>query len=177
MDIWPTIPVMDLFFRVTGPGDEETVITALGHPDHVSRIKLVVSSLQLGKIATLMQEPFPMLTHLSITSESGSALPDRFLGGSAPPLQQLDICNIVYPAQPTLLLSANNLVDLSLCNTTPPAGYVSPEALVAHMAALLRLEILDVGFTSFLDPISSPLITRLPFFPSVNSHFLVVASI
>ena len=160
MDIWPTIPVMVLFFRVTGPSDEEAVITALEHSDRVSRIKLFVSESQLGKITALMLEPFPVLTHLSITSESGSTLPDRFLGGSALPLQQLDICNIVYPALPTLLSSANNLIDLSLRNTTPPAGYVSPEALVTHVAALLRLEILDVGFTSFLDPISSHLITR-----------------
>ena len=31
--------------------------------------------------------------------------------------------------------------------------------LVAHVAALLRLEILDVGLTSFPDPILSPLMT------------------
>ena len=106
-----------------------------------------------------MQEPFPVLVHLSVYSEKVSALPDGFLGGSAPPLRQLDLCNVLYPALPTLLLSAGNLVNLSL-RDIPPTGYISPEALVAHVAALLRLEVLDLGLTSFPDPIISPLMTR-----------------
>ena len=160
MDIWPTIHIVILFSSVIGPSDEENVITALEHPDRVSRINLFVSAeVQLGKIAALMQEPFPVLTHLLINSENVSALPDEFLGRSAPPLRQLDLCNVLYPALPTLLLSAGNLVNLSLRNI-PPTGYISPEVLIAHVAALLRLEILDVGLTSFPDPIISPLMTR-----------------
>ena len=160
MDIWPTIPIVVLFSSVIGPSDEENVVTALEHRDHVSRINLFVSAeVQLGKIAALMLEPFPVLTHLLINSENVSALPDEFLGRYAPPLQQLDLCNVLYPALPTLLLSAGNLVNLSLRNI-PPTGYISPEALVACAAALLRLETLDLGLTSFPDPIVSPLMTR-----------------
>ena len=159
MDIWPAIPIVILFSSGMGSSDKEDIITALEHRDRVSRIKLFVSEAQLGKIAALMLEPFPVLTRLSLNSENASALPDGFLGGSAPPLQQLDLCNVMYPALPTLLLSAVNLVNLSLRNI-PPTGYISPEALVAHVAALLRLETLDVGLTSFSDPINSPLITR-----------------
>ena len=160
MGIWPTIPIIILFPSVIEPSNEEHVITALEHNDRVSCINLYVSEAQLGKIARLMLEPFPMLTHLSITSGNLSALPDGFLGGSAPSLQKLDLPGALYQASPKLLLSASNLVNLRLHKITVPTGYVSPEALVTHLATLLRLEIIDIGFTSFLDPISSPLKTR-----------------
>ena len=114
MDIWRTIPIVISFSSVIGPSDEEDVVTALEHPDRVSRINLFVSEAQLGKIAALMQEPFPVLTHLSIYSEKVSVLPDGFLGASALPLQQLDLCNVMLRTLPTLLLSVGNLVNLSL---------------------------------------------------------------
>ena len=66
----------------------------------------------------------------------------------------------LFPALPVFIFSASNLVELSLRNV-PPSGYISPEALVTHVVALFRLEILDVGFTSYPDLIPPPPITIL----------------
>ena len=161
--IWPTIPITILSWNL-GRGPEDEVIVALEHPNRVSRINLFVNKSQLGEISALMQEPFTVLTHLSIPSHYGivPALPDEFLGGSAPSLQQLQLCGILYPALPVLLLSASHLVDLRLRNI-PPAGYISPEAMVSHVAASPKLETLDIEFSSrvsFPAVIISPPITR-----------------
>ena len=147
IDIWPTIPFVILYGRFIGPNDEENIIAALEHPDRVSRINLSVSGSQSGMFTALMQEPFPFLTHLSITSEFGSVsvLPDGFLGGSAQPLQQLTLRNVLYPALPMLLSSASNLVNLSLLNI-PRTGYISPEAMVSHLATSPKLEIICIEF-------------------------------
>ena len=111
-----------------------------------------------------MQDPFPVLTLLSITSSFGNVplLPDEFLGGSARSLQQLNLCGILYPALPVLLWSASNLVNLRL-RKIPPTGYISPEAVVSNVAASPKLETLAMEFSggaSFPDLIISPLITR-----------------
>jgi hypothetical protein len=155
LGIWPTIPIIVLLWSGIQPRDEDNLIAALEHPDRVSRIKLSVDESQLGKIATLMQEPLPLLAHLSISSHLGnvSALPDGFLGGSAPSLHELELCDVRYQALPTLLLSAGNLVNLTLRNI-PPTGYVSPEAMASLVATTLKLEILEIDFnalTSFPD--------------------------
>jgi hypothetical protein len=142
----------------------DDVIAALEQPDRVSRMSLTIDGSQLGKIATLMQEPLPLLTHLSISSLFANVpdLPSGFLGGSAPSLQQLDLCGVLYPALPTLLSSAGNLVNLTLHNI-PPTGYISPEAMASLVAMSPKLETLDVDFnalTSFHDLIFSPPLTR-----------------
>jgi hypothetical protein len=160
----PTIPIIILFSSGIRPRDEDNLIAALEHPDCVSRIKLSVDESQLGKIAALMQEPLPLLTHLSISSHFGnvSALPDGFLGGSAPSLHELELCDVRYQALPTLLSSAGNLVNLTLRNI-PPTGYVSPEAMASLVATTLKLEILEIDFNalmSFPDLILSPPTTR-----------------
>ena len=168
MDIWPTIPII-VYWSFIRPGVVEDEITpALEHPDRVSRINLFLDKPELDDIAALMQEPFPVLTHLSISSPYGSimsALPDGFLGGSAPSLQQLALRAVRYPALPVLLLSASNLVSLKLLNM-PPTGYISTEAMVSLLAASHRLETLHIEFgllgarPSSPDTIISPPITR-----------------
>ncbi|KAH9037532.1 hypothetical protein EDB84DRAFT_1137820 [Lactarius hengduanensis] len=132
--------------------DEANVIAALGHPDRVCFIALDMTDSQLGKVVTLMQEPFLVLTHLRISLGLGQlgegnapVLSTDFLGGSAPRLQEITISGIPYPALPTLLLSATGLVKLHLFNI-PPNGYISPEAMAASLATLPRLEILAVTF-------------------------------
>jgi hypothetical protein len=132
--------------------DEDNVIAALEHPDRVCRVSLSVTDSQLGKMSAVIQEPFPVLTYLSISSKCGNELllPSGFLGGFAPCLQDLDLDGIAFPSLPTLLLSASNLVQLNLCSI-PRTGYISPDAMVAHLAALPRLKILDIGFNSYSD--------------------------
>ena len=149
LDFWPTIPIVFQCWNVFECNDEDNVIAVLEHPDRVSRIKLIIHELQLGKIATLTQKPFPVLTHLFISSHCGmgAAVPDEFLGGSAPSLQQLDVCDVLYPELQSLLLSASNLVNLSLRNI-PRTGYISPEAMVSLVTFSTKLEMLHIDFSA-----------------------------
>ncbi|KAN0138688.1 hypothetical protein V8E53_003676 [Lactarius tabidus] len=100
-------------------------------------------------MAPVMQKPFPSLTYLIISSEDKKvpALPTEFLRGSAPCLEVIELCGIPFPALSRLLLSASALVKLHL-SKIPPTGYIPPEAMVACLAALPRLEILTIEFRS-----------------------------
>jgi hypothetical protein len=176
LDTWPAIPiVMDYYYYCLGsvvrPNDEDNVIAVLEHPDRVCRIGIHLTRLQLGKISAVMQEPFPVLTHLSISTRDGNApvVPGGFLGGSAPCLQEIELCGVPFPALPTLLLSASNLVVLQLENI-PLAGYISPEVMVAHLAVLPRLKILQIELQSVIsrpDQILLPPETRT-FLPALR---------
>jgi len=93
--------------------------------------------------------PFPELTHLDLWCLWSSdifppALPDSSLGGSAPRLRTLKLRDIAFPALPNLLLSASNLVTLSISHL-PHSEYISPEAMVACLSSLNRLKSLSFG--------------------------------
>jgi hypothetical protein len=173
LGIWPAFPiVMDYHSfpdRGLTPHDEDNVIAALKHLDRVRvcDVRFAATGSQLGKMATVLQEPFPMLTDLSIDIKTNvgnvPVLPANFLGGSALYLQKVTLFGIPYPALPMLLLSASNLVTLSL-RSIPPTGYISPEAMVVGLAALPRLETFTIGFqsaTSRPDQIPPPPVTRV----------------
>ena len=98
-------------------------------------------------MAAVMQEPFPILKCLEIYSRDGYAptLPAEFLGGSAPCSQKITLCSISYPALPTLLLSARDLVSLDLRGILQ-SGYISPEIMATSLAALPSLEHLTINF-------------------------------
>jgi hypothetical protein len=131
--------------------DRDNLFAALEHPDRVRLIRLIVPySLfeAFEELVTLMQEPFPSLTDLHLEPKPDlaiPALPDTFLGGSAPRLETITISGIPFPAAPTLLLSAHDLVEVDL-RDIPSAGYIPPEAMVASLAAMPRLKFLTFGF-------------------------------
>jgi hypothetical protein len=179
LDIWPAFPiVIDYDKRIT-LSDEDNVIAALEHPDRVCYIWLglgtYITGSLLGKMATVMQESFPALTHLHIPSDHGNVpvLSDRFLGGSAPCLQEIELWVIPFPALPNLLLSSRGLVRLTL-HDIPQNGYISPEAMVEILATLTSLEGLGIYFRSpvsrpdrILPPVTRtvlPVLTSLSFF-------------
>jgi len=155
LDIWPALPVVieANFFRTKQRADgADNVIAGMKHKDRVCEITLtgVPSSLLASEIfAAVTQEPFPALTNLDLLSDVGSppVLPDSFLGGSAPRLRTLRLHSILYPALGKLLLSASDLVKLSLWDI-PHSGYISPNAMVACLSTLTRLESLYLGFHS-----------------------------
>ncbi|KAH9172872.1 hypothetical protein EDB89DRAFT_841574 [Lactarius sanguifluus] len=168
LDIWPTIPIV-IQYRYSGsgvtPDDEDNIIAALKHNSRVYYLGLDVKGSQWEKMATVMQESYPELTRLTISSEDGNApvLPAEFLGGSAPSLQTIYLHRIPFPALPTLLLSASDLVDIDL-RRIPPTGYISPEAIVACLATLPRLDSFYIGFrlaTSRPDRVNPPPLTRI----------------
>ena len=99
----------------------------------------------------MMQEPFPFLTSLNLSlygrMVSRTRIPDSFLGGSTPHLRHLSLENVSFPALSALLLSATNLVTVSLQNA-PDSGYISPEAMVTSLSLMTKLECLKLRFQS-----------------------------
>ncbi len=96
-----------------------------------------------------MQVPFPELTRLHFGSkdETVPVVPDSFLGGSAPRLRSLTLDGILFSGLSRLLLSATDLVDLSLSNI-PHSGYISPRAMATCLSTLTRLKSLTLNFQS-----------------------------
>jgi hypothetical protein len=175
LDIWPTLPICIEYGgkeRGISSDDEDNIIAALEHPDRLSAVRLHnITGSQLGNIAAAMQRPYPILTCLEITSQDGNVpvLPSGILGGSAPQLREITLFRVPFPALPTLLLSASDLVDPCL-NEIPPTGYISPDTMVARLAALSRLKTLLIEFevvTSHYDRSLPPPITRAVL-PSLN---------
>ena len=143
LDIFPALPVA---VRVSDPsqGISDNVVAGLGHNDRVCEIYIEwVFGDEFEKLATVMQDSFPALTHLHLDPYSGEVpiVPDSFLGGSAPRLRSLYV-NQAYPALPKLLLSATGLVNLSFFDR----GYISPEMMVDCLTSLARLEKLEIEF-------------------------------
>jgi hypothetical protein len=173
LDVWPTFPLVIRYEGYEYPADEDDIIAALEHPSRVCDVRLHVSGPQLGRIATVLQEPFPALTHLLLWSnESGvPILPVDFLARSAPCLQAVILTSIPFPTLPLLLPSTSNLVTLELRNI-PQTGYISPEAMVVGLATLTRLTSLYIQFQS---PDSRPNRIRPP--PAIRTVLPALASL
>ena len=147
LDFWPSLPIEILVLQPHSVGN---IIAILEHCDRVRNIGIFDLTIpQLERLAPVMQEPFPALTSLGLQLEAGEtltpALPNMFLGGSAPRLQTLFFSGIPFPGLPSLLLSATDLSDLSL-KGIPHTGYISPEAMVTCLSALTRLTRLTIHF-------------------------------
>ena len=154
-NIWPPLPLLVCACE-TETLDMDNTIAALERSDRVREISINMSGPQSEKVLKAMEEPFPELTFLELESidelEQVSALPNSFLGVSAPRLQTLILYDVPFPGLPKLLLSVANLAELSL-GMDYPSGYISPEAMVTGLSALTRLERLFLGFgSSYLAP-------------------------
>ena len=91
LDVWPAFP-LEIWGKVTSTS-VDSIVVALEHSDRVFRIRLGLKndSLEWDKILAALEVPFPELTSLSLQSELDDetlspAIPDWFLGGSAPHL-------------------------------------------------------------------------------------------
>jgi hypothetical protein len=161
LHVWPPLP---LYIRCYGDYTTKSVdniITVLGRSDRVCQIDLMyIPSFYLEKVSAAMQEPFPQLTHLELSSsdETAPALPNSFLGGCTPRLQFLWLNRIPFPALPKLLSSATLLVQLYLINISH-SGYISPENMLATLCTLTSLAALHLDFQS---PLSRPDSRRRP---------------
>jgi hypothetical protein len=150
LDIWPELPiVIRADCRSARRQTANNIIAPLTRHNRVGKIYMVnIPNLLVKKIrAMTMEDPFLVLTFLLLHSkiEDVPALPDSFLGGSAPQLQTLSLDGIPFPALPNLLLSTHGLVKLSLLNV-PLSGYISPEAMFSGLSALTSLEVLRLRF-------------------------------
>jgi len=170
-DFWPPIPISvscDPWLG-TNARCKDNIIAALEHRDRVFEISLSFApSAELEQIASTMEEPFPVLTRLHVypyimdmdmdmdmdmTQDAVFALPNAFLGGSAPRLQEFTLHGTAFPALPNLVLSASHFHALHLLDV-PHAGYISPQTMVTFLLALPNLDSLTIGFDS---PESRPL--------------------
>ena len=150
LGIWPPLPIILRNGSNWCMPDDYDFDAAIKHRDRVCEINLFDLKIsQLQRLTSVMQEQFPALIHLSLHLDSSCllapALPDEFLGGSAPHLQSLGLSSIPFPALPKLLLSATHLVRLSLRNI-PHSGYISPEAIITGLAVLTNLKSLTIKF-------------------------------
>jgi F-box-like len=150
LHVWPPLP---LFIRCYGnytTKSLDNIVTVLGRSNRVCQIDLMyIPSSYLENVSAAMQEPFPQLTHLELSScdETVPALPDSFLGGCTPPLQFLWLNRIPFPALPKLLSSATHLAQLYLINISH-SGYISPENMLTALCTLTNLTALHLDFQS-----------------------------
>ena len=102
--IWPPIPI--IIWNLANDADrampeDYDLDAAIVHPNRVCEIHLQFASPQLQQLASVMEMPFPGLIHLALETFPDSppalALPDGFLGGSAPRLQSLGLNCIPFP--------------------------------------------------------------------------------
>ena len=162
----PTLPIA-MRYTANQEEGEENVIAALGHRHRVLRI--VIKKLTghvLERFTVVMQEPFPVLTHLRLQSidETRLIIPNEFLGGSAPQLRVFFLEGIAFPTLPRLVASATHLTNPRL-EKIPDAGYIPPEAMASCLSMLLKLEDLVIGFQSRQSPrsqVTPASTTRLP---------------
>jgi hypothetical protein len=168
LGVWPALPIQirESWGQPTrgrsptvGAADSDSgegadnIIAALEHSDRVCEIVLrgAPSALLEGFGAAAARDPFPALTHLELWSNDKAAppaLPDSFLGGTAPRLRTLFLNNVAFPAVWTLLAPAvGHLVHLRLWHI-PDSGYISPRLMVACLSSLTRLESLELGWRS-----------------------------
>ena len=162
LDVWPIVPIVISISWYTDPpmSDIDNVIAALEHNDRVREVDLRgFNCLQLEKVLSAMQRPFPELTGLTLRWIGGTVpvFPDSFLGGSSPRLQTLQLDGIPSPSLQKLLLFATDIVTLSLGDLSRSVR-ISPEELVTCLPALTGLRYLSFKFVS------------LPFFPDQGSR-------
>jgi hypothetical protein len=147
----------------------ENVIAAVEHGhDRISAISIDEPDIEgraLEKLAAAMRQQFPTLKDLCLVSydKLAPALPESFLGGSAPVLEYFELYGIPFPTFPQFI-SPSTLIQHISIQDIPHSGYISPNAMVACLAALPNLTHLSIGFQSTLSrpsQITSPPRTRI----------------
>jgi hypothetical protein len=154
LDVWPPLPLVIQNIQSWLPlplaGGVDNIVAALEHRDRADEIYLQnINSSALEKVLAVMQEPFPELRSMRLSSddETVPVVPDSFLGGSAPRLEFLVLECIPFPGLPKLLLSSTHLIDLYLSDI-PHSGYISPDAMVTALSTLTNLQSLRLKFQS-----------------------------
>jgi len=165
LDTWPVLPVILIFNSVillhgelprpTSDQRWNNIVAALESEHHNRICEIYITGMTKAhwqRLAPAMQKSFPELTHLELWVDYWNrdfvpVLPDSFLGGSAPRLQELSFGRIPFPSMPKLLLSANGLVSLILLDI-PYSGYFSPDMMATALTVMTRLETLNLYFRS-----------------------------
>ena len=153
---WPDLPLIidytypsDNDFQRLTPYDEDNVVAALENSARVRYVRTYVTSSLARKMATAMQNSFPALSHLWLSSkdEDVPTFHDAFFGRLASSLRVAHLEGIRIPSLPNFLSSTLGLVELRLVGI-PLDGYISPEVMVTSLATLTGLITLFIGFKS-----------------------------
>ncbi len=154
LDRWPELPlVLDYYVPIKGHYGDDHLYNLLAQRNRIRSIKFIMHGSKTDWIAEPMEQQFRQLTNLNLTGfrdytpNVAYISFDRFLGGSAPSLENLCINNIDCGGLPSLLLSAPNLLFLQIKNIRP-TGYVAPEVMVGALAGLTKLRHLCIGFST-----------------------------
>ena len=152
LHVWPALPLIIWYYGGYRTGSVDNTVAVLECRDRACQIELLgIQSSDLEIFLAAMQQPFPeltqMLLHCDSAGETVPVVPDSFLGGSTPRLEDLVLNGIPFPGLPKLLLSATHLARLSLYRI-PHSGYISPEEMATALSTLTSVEYLTLEFRS-----------------------------
>jgi hypothetical protein len=148
LDVWPALPLYVYGYYDRPPKSADDILAALRHSDRIRQVFIRhFKSWESMVVWAAMGVPFPELTDLSLRATDAwiPAVPDSFLGGSAPLLRNLELESIPFPGLPKLLLSATHLVTLRLIYISV-SGYFPPKALATCLSVLTGLRELVIIF-------------------------------
>ncbi|KAH8988280.1 hypothetical protein EDB86DRAFT_2049806 [Lactarius hatsudake] len=147
LDHLPGLPLFIDYQDIINRQDESAIHHALLLRDRIRHISLHLPPSILHKFLMLIDEPFSILEHLSLSSatkeDTSLVLPKTFL---APNLRHLSLLGIDLPKKLRLLSSTFSLITLTL-KITRASDYFLPRLLVARLQSLPQLEELSVGFS------------------------------
>jgi hypothetical protein len=127
--------------------DELGLCHALRLHDRVLHVDITLPPSILHKVLVLMDQHFPILERLSLSSPAQNSipltLPKAFL---APNLRSLTLPGISPPKRLQLLTTTVSLVTLKLGNIET-SSYFRPRVLVARLRSLPQLQELSIGFS------------------------------
>ncbi len=130
--------------------DEEGIMLALGHQDHVRELCIVFPVWNLQKLFVAIDEEFPILEYLilvpSVFESTVLMLPETL---QPPRLRHLILMGFAYPIQPRLHPTAVGLVTLFL-TIIHPSAYFHPSVLLQWISFMPHLETLAVYFSFFI---------------------------
>lgn len=144
----PPMPlVIDYQYATTTVGAPESwgIFHALQMRDRIRRVTLHMPTSSLEDLLVIMDEPFPLLEQLTISSATEGTspkLPETLL---APNLRHLTLSGITLPGELTLL-SIVSVVTLTLTNIQA-TSYFLPKDLVTHLRCFSQIEELTIGFS------------------------------
>ena len=148
---FPSLPLAiyyDESGNMTSVKYEKDILLALKHSDRVHYVFLDLPRPKLQKIMTTMDEQFPILERLYLSTwvkgDGSVVLPRTF---QAPHLRHLFLRTAALPITSPLLTTTVGLVTLRL-SRIPASAYFPPNYLLTRLSLMPQLEILDIGFHS-----------------------------
>ncbi|KAH9035794.1 hypothetical protein EDB85DRAFT_1889192 [Lactarius pseudohatsudake] len=129
------------------PGDERNILLSLQRHHHVRRVFLRAPAPVLQKMIVPLDDEFPLLDSLAITSTSDDDSTGLIFPRSlrAPNLRHLILVNVALRPGTPILTTPIHLVALVL-QDIPTSAHIPPECVVDLLEFIPQLKMLSVGF-------------------------------